>query len=328
MAANQAPRGIVPVAALFCVAASAAATVTGALLYIAAVSVTLLITTLVAALLRALPRRMNGLIALLLAAALAGALRTLLAARAPAWLEAMGPALLFEAILLLCAPVALTLAAAEKAPFSRTVLPAAALLVTGAVRELLAAGTLMGVRLLPAGVSPDFGLGALGVITGGLVMALFCLRERDVFRYSIREGCAAGGCTVMLAAAAGLLMQAAVRLAPLPERVWPLLTVLLVGLLAALGARLMPEGMWREPFGDQPLWISAVIAVLTVLSREGVWWQGAVWQLAAAAVLGGALCLVAALMERVNNIHLPAPFRLAPAVVVAAGAALLAFAVL
>ena len=322
-------RGIAPSAALLCVAAAAAASVPAALLYTAGLSVTLLLTTAALAVLAPLSGGTRGISALLLTAALGGALRMLLSGYAPDWCAAMGPPVLYYAAFLLCAPVAELLAdAPERAGFRRLGLPALALLVIGIVRELLSAGTLMGVRLMSP-FSAAFGIGVLGLTTAGLIIALLCLRKHPVFGYSVRGGCVAGVCLFVGTTVCGILFSLVCRLLPIPERLFPLLAVLLTGLAALAGGRLFRgNDLWGPPFADRVLTVASALAILVVY-RSGWSWAQAVWMpVAAAAVLGLAFCLIAAAMTRIDNIHLPAPFKSAPAVLVAAGTVMLALSVL
>lgn len=322
-------RGISPAAALLCTAAAAAVSVPAALLYAAGLSVTLLLTAAVLAVLAPLSSGTRSLSALLLAAALGGAMRMLLSAYTPDWCAAMGPPVLYYAAFLLCAPVAEQLADDPgRAGLRRVGLPALALLVSGIVRELLSAGTLMGVRLMKP-LSPSFGIGVLGLTAAGLILALFCLREHPVFAYSVRGGCAAGVSLFVSTAVCGVLFSLICRLLPVPERLLPLLAVLLTGLAALAGGRLLRgSDLWSAPFADRVLPIASALAILTVY-RVGWNWAQTIWMpVASAAVLGLALCLIAAAMTRIDNIHLPAPFKSAPAVLIAAGSVMLALSVL
>jgi len=93
----------------------------------------------------------------------------------PAFTDRLPPLWLFYAAVFSCAPAAEEWS--ETPPTSgRVYLAALAPVVIGAVRELLAYGTMFAVRVLPAGLSADFAAGGSGVVAAGLFLALFCLR--------------------------------------------------------------------------------------------------------------------------------------------------------
>ena len=346
-----------------CLLAAGCGSLTAALLYIAGgapLLFLLLLTLLVLPPLNeASAGRTRNAALLLFAAALITSLRRLLSAFRPGWLEAMGPPGLAAAALLFAAPAAASLwekgrgtagkTSGGKKPggslsAGRCAACAGAFLLIGGVRELLSAGTLGGVRLLPSGVPvfPSFAFGAAGILATALLLAL--LRVRGQGRpvgYRIREGLLFALSAFVLTMAAGVLYAPLTRLFPLPA-VWrPFLAAALCGLLAlAGGALFQPKpneppvaGTARAVFADGTL---PVLATLTLLAAERRMEEAAALPFfggiaAAAAILGAACALVAAAVPRLDtsgNPHLPPSFRPLPVWLAAAGLAMLALSVL
>ena len=321
-------KGFATGSVLLALAVIAAASVNAALLYLSCGAGVLLVTALVVQLLRPLSGPTRALSAMLLSAALAAALRLLLAATAPGWLQDMGHELLYYSVFLLCGGTAAALAEREVTlPFGRYALFGALMLVTGAVRELLAGGTLLGLRLLDKGVSADFGRGAAGVIVAGLLLALFGVRERHVFHGGMKEGVCAAIAVTLTTLCAGLVYTVVTILLPSSEMLEPLPAVLFSG-LAALAGRALFRGMMLRPFfEDETLLAVSVITLLLVRPAADGW--GNLWvPLCAALAAGGVLLVFGAIYPRIDNTDLPAPFRTTPALVVVAGTALLALSVI
>lgn len=340
-------------AVFLCLLAAGCGSLTAALLYIAGGALLLFLLLLTLLLLPRLTGGTRNAALLLLAAALMISLRLLLSAFRPDWLEAMGPAGLTAAVLLFAAPAAASLwdkkafAAGSSAgglSAGRCAACAGALLAIGGVRELLSAGTLWGVRLLPSGFPAfsSFAFGAAGILAAALLLALFRIRGQGrPVGYRIREGLLFALCAFGLVLAAGALYAPLTRLFPLPSLWRPFLAAALCGLLAlAGGALFLPKpneppaaGTARAVFADGTLPALATLALLAAERRmEGAAALPLFGGLAAAAAILGATCaLTAAAVPRLDpsgNPHLPPAFRPLPVWLAAAGLAMLAFTVL
>ena len=331
-------------AVFLCLLAAGCGSLTAALLAIAGGALLLMLNLLMLFIFRPLSGRARSAASLFFAAALYTALRLALSAYRPDWLAAAGPEGLAAAAALFSAPAALSLR--EKPPVSgkRLALCAAALLVIGGVRELLSAGSLAGVRLLPGGfpVSDSFAFGAAGVITAALLLALFRIRGQGKLNgYRVSEGLVYAACAAGLTAAAGALFAPLTRLFPLPGLWNPFLAAALAGLLALAAGALFREKpneapvkeVFRAVFSDGTLPALAALAVLAADRKMAgapalPLFGGTV---AAGLVLGLACALAAAATPRLDtsgNPHLPASFRPLPVWLAAAGMAMLALSVL
>lgn len=331
-----APAAVCPAAAvLLCLLAAVMTSGRAALLYLADGALVILVGAVLLCLLKKVTGVLPLGISFLLTGTLGGCLRLLMAAFVPDSLELMGPAVYFWAVFLFCGPAAASLA--EGAPslsLGRVWLLGLGGLLLGLIREFLAAGTSFGVQLLTedlySGLSASFGLSAAGKIgvTGlflaGVWLAVWGVGERRLFPYSIRDGFRLGWTVAVMAALAGWL-AALLRLAASDSL--PFLGTwapfFFTALLFWLGGQVLP----RQPlFRDEVLGALCAFGVTAVSPTRGwdILWQPA----AVAAVLGTAICLFSALYARVDNIHLPKPFRTAPATVLLLAGALVAFAVL
>lgn len=308
-------------ACLLCLAAAAAASLPSALLLTAVLSCALLLCLLAAAGLKRLGPRLRGAACLLLAAGAAAGLIAL-SGPFPFLQEWMGPSLILTACILLCAPTALALTKEAGKPLTAGPLLAAGglLLLIGSLRELLAAGTLFGVRLLPAGLSDSFGYGAAGVLLAGVLLCLpsfkgHLLGDRRLFRCpppnALTFGAGLIWRTALAALPAALLAVFLPHTALLP---WALLsTALIAGLLlpedetVAAAAALLPTALL--PFFEEGLMCLLIIPAAGLLLGLGFW----LWGL---------------LYSRADNIHLPVPAKPGAAGLVTAGLALLALSVL
>ena len=330
MAQNVQKAGVRPDMVLLCLTAAASATAAGSLLYLAGISLLMVLAGSLTALLRPLSGRTSGPAALLLTAALAGCWRQLLAAWAPARLAEMGPAWLFFAVLLFSGPLAAGLAddVAGLSRLRRVLLPAAAVFVTGCLRELGSRGTIFGVRLLPWTLTRDLGFGASGVMLAGLVLALFRIRERTAFRCDRRSSVSAGALFALWALAAGILYGLVTAFLPIPELYRPL-TAVAAAVLTGLAFAAPAGGQtWGELFRSPTLTALAALALMAADGLADGRWQSLFFPMAAGIAVGIALMAAGALLTGVENIDLPVPFRTAPAVLVAAGTAMLALHVL
>lgn len=324
-----------PAGVLLCLLAAVMTSGRAALLYLADGALVILLAAVLLWLLKKVTGVLPAGVSFLMTGALGGVLRLLMAAFVPDWLPLMGPEAFYWAVFLFCGPAAAALA--EGTPSlspGRVWLLGLGGLLLGLLREFLSAGTLFGVRLLPgetySRLSASFGLSAAGKIgvTGlflaGVWLAVWGVGERRLFPYFIRDGFRLGWTAALTAALSGWL-AALLRLAA--GDVLPFLgtwaPLFFTALLFWLGGQLLP----REPlFRDGVLGALCAYCVMAVSPSAGwaILWQPA----AAAAVLGAALCLFAALYVRADNIHLPGPFRTAPATVLLLAGALVALAVL
>ena len=191
-------RGLAASTVLLCTGAAAGVSGFGGLLVTVFGAWLLLILIPLARLFRPLPSAIRQGALLLAAAFLATLARVLLLTYLPAFTDRLPPLWLFYAAVFSCAPAAEEWS--ETPPTSgRVYLAALAPVVIGAVRELLAYGTMFAVRVLPAGLSADFAAGGSGVVAAGLFLALFCLRGKPAaapYPAGISGRMAAGGCCV------------------------------------------------------------------------------------------------------------------------------------
>ncbi len=311
---------------------AAAALVSGraALLVIADVAAVVMLAALLLTLLRKGLGPLPAGASFLLTGTLGLCLQLVMAGFAPTWCAEMGADGLFFAVCLFCGPAAARIAEGRPA-FSagRLWLFALGGLTLGLARELLATGSLFGVRLF-GGISSSFGLtaagrpGLAGLFLTALFLALWGLRERRLFPYTTRDGLRIGvyaALTTLLSAwAAGGLRRV---LPASPARLGDLLALLIVALLVLIGGADMPkEAFFRDGV------LTACCALAAVWASRAASYA-LLWVPAAAA--GGialAFFLFAPLYGRTDNIHLPAPFRTAPATMLLIAGALVALSVL
>lgn len=331
-------------AVFLCLLAASCGSLTAALLVLAGGALFLLLNLLMLFIFRPLTGRARNAASLFFAAALYTALRLALSAYRPAWLAAMGPEWLTAALFLFSAPAAVTLM--EKKPVSskRLALCSLALLVIGGVRELLSAGTLAGVRILPDGfpVSDSFAFGGAGLIIAALLLALFRIRgQGKLISYRVPEGLLYAVGALGLTIAAGAFFALLTRLFPLPGLWRPFLAAALAGLLAlAVGAALREKpneapvkATLRAVFMDGTL---PALATLAVLAADRKMAEAEALPLfggtaAAALILGLACALIAAAVPRLDtsgNPHLPVSFRPLPVWLAAAGMTMFVLSVL
>ncbi len=331
-------------AVFLCLLAAGCGSLTAALLVLAGGGLLLLLNLLMLRIFRPLAGPAKNAASLLFAAALYTALSLALSAWRPAWREAMGPEGLAAALLLFSAPAALSLDEKPPLPAWRPVRCAAALLLTGGVRELLSAGTLAGVRLLPEGfpLSDSFAFGGAGLVAAALLLALVRVRGKGrLSGYRVPEGLLYAACAAGLTAAAGALFAPLTRVFPLPPAWRPFFAAALAGLLAlAVCAPLRQKpneapakGTLRAVFSDGTL---PALAALAVLAADRCLPEAAALPLyggiaAAALILGLGCALIAAAaprLEPAGNPHLPPSFRPLPVWLAAAGLAVFALSVL
>lgn len=332
-------------AIFLCLLAAGCGSLKAALLTVSAGAACLLLSLLALGALRPLTGGWRSAAALILSAALTTAVRLGLYALSPSWSEAMGPSELATATLLFSGPAACSLMNRPAALTPGRIFgSAAALLGIGAARELLSAGSLMEVRLLPdnALLSSSFGFGAAGIVLTGVLMALFRLRGQGrVFGVRPREGgvfalCAAARCVVV-----GGMYTLFTRVLPLPEawRLWA--AALTAAVLSLLGQALFAPKQNASPMRDVARWASGdatlgTLAILTVIVVDARLLQAAPLAAfglftAGAAILFALCALVTAAVPRLDtsgNIHLPVSFRPLPVLVTMAGLAMLALSVL
>lgn len=92
----------------------------------------------------------------------------------------------------------------------------------------------MGVRLLWDGLSKDFGLGGLGLLTAALLLSICGLKQRWSWQYSVRESAQAGGLLFLCTALAGCIAAPLYRL-DLPAGIREFLPALLLCLTLLIG---------------------------------------------------------------------------------------------
>ena len=332
MSSTSAKSSVDALAVALCLGAAASASVTAALVTVSAGAIVLLLTGLVLSLLRMKAGTARTAAALLFALALSASVQMWLNAARSAWVPDGFTLSLLGAALLFCGPAAARmLDTPPEAGLGRTLVFALALPVIGGIRELLAAGSLMGVRLLPDAfpVSISFAGGAAGLVAAGLLMALFGLRFRGMVRLTPRDGVRAGIAVGLTAIPAAMLYLLAARMIPLPTWGYPLFAPLSAALFAGVWSAVCPQGRLKPLFGES--WIPALVTLFLLGADSLSGGGGNGWAFGgtalAAAGLGLGVSLAAALLGKIENIHLPHAFRTAPAALTAAGLALLAFQV-
>lgn len=314
------------------IALAAAAIVSGraALLYTADIAAVVVLAAALLALLRKWLGPLPAGASFLLTGTLGLALQLFMAAYTPEWRAEMGADGLFFAVFLFCGPAAARVAEGRPT-FSPGKLWLFALggLTLGLTRECLASGTLFGVRLFD-GVSSSFGFsasgrpGISGLFLAALFLALWGLRERRLFPYTTRDGLRIGAyaalTTLLSAWAAGGLRRV---LPASPAFLGDLLALLIAALLVLIGGAAMPKEAF---FRDGVLTACCALAAVWASRAES---YALLWMPAAAAgVLALTFFLFAPLYGRTDNIHLPAPFRTAPATMLLIAGALVALSVL
>lgn len=182
----------------------------GTLLLLEMTAVQLLLGLCLSRLLRPLAGRGSGVAMGVFTAALAAVMQMALMAWKPGWWEEM-PTVLYYVLAFLSG------AMSARSEEWEEHLPkfgwwAGALLLLGGLREWLAAGRLMGVRLLWDGLSKDFGLGGLGLLTAALLLSICGLKQRWSWQYSVRESAQAGGLLFLCTALAGCIAAPLYRL--------------------------------------------------------------------------------------------------------------------
>lgn len=193
------------------------------------------------------------------------------------------------------------------------------ILVNGALRELLAAGTLFRIQILPASVSPDFGYGASGIILSGLLAGLWGWRTRKTFTLPMRDilpaAVTVGWQTLVTALPGTLLLY-------LMPSVSFYVILLLTAVTACLLYLLFPSGT------DCSLAAGAILlAGISLYLSPDSWfillvplWSGALYALA--------LLLFAGLYSRMDNMHLPERVKTTAATFTMVGIAMLGLSVL
>lgn len=312
---------------LFLISAAAAATLPAALLTIAAVCLTLAVTWLLALFLRPLGGSWSTALCLAVDGGIAWGLWELLSLR-ESWSIWRGPQWLFAAALLLCAPAATALAAdkREGTPPPSLLKLGGVVLLIGLIREVLGAGTLFGIRLLPA-FSDSFLYGAAGILTAGLCLPLAGWRERRLFRcpdWECLSAGAAGGVRTLLGGIPGVLLLWLIPDAP-PLAIL-ILTSVSVGVFGALLEGAYHQEGGRLAMGDGVLAVAAIMALQAARSATGWWlWSSPLWT---GLLVGLGLSLFVVLYNRIDNLHIPAGMRTVPATLVVVGGIMLAFQVL
>ena len=312
--------GLAASTVLLCTGAAAGVSGFGGLLVTVFGAWLLLILIPVARLFRPLPAAIRQGALLLTAAFLATLSRVLLLAYWPAVADRLPPLWLFYAMVFSCAPAAEEWS--ETPPSGgRVYLAALAPVVIGAVRELLAYGTVFAVRLLPAGLSADFAAGGSGVVVAGLLLALFFLRGKPVAPPRPAGGILPAALAALTALAAGVLLS-------LLRMIWPVFPEEWLPSAAAFVTAVAALSWLYKPEAADGVWMAAAAFTAWLSCRSAGIWQALLWQLAGAAILFAVGCLFAAVWYRVDNSDLPRPFRSAPALLTTAGVLWLALAVL
>lgn len=322
-------------AVAYCLAAAACGTLTGSLTVLGAGCASLLLIGTVLRLWGHKPSPLRSACALLPAAALAAAVPRLVALARPDWLPAgsggaaEGSLTLLGACLLMTGPAAERLTDGEIPPTRKFLAACLALPAIGGVRELLSSGSLWGVRLLPDTLpySPSFFEGAAGLITAGLLLALFRVRFPGFFRLRLYDGLWAGAAAVLLFWLTGGSFAVLVQWIPLP-RGWSAVGAgLLAGLTLLVWGSVVPAGPLRSWLREPTLAALAAGALwgMEGFLRDSGFWETTIGLLLAAIVLFAALAAAGALLDRVDHFSLPPFARLAPAALVTSGLVLLAF---
>ena len=311
-------------------AAAAMASGRASLAYIAGIAAVVLLSSALLGLLRRVFGPLPAGVPLILTGTMGLGLDWMWAAYAPSLRTEMGAAGLFFAVFLFCGPAAADLAEGRPS-FScgRIWLFALGGLLLGLFREVLASGTLYGVAVLD-GLNSGFGLtpsgrpGLAGLFIAALFLALWGLRERRLFPYSTRDGLRIGAAAaplVLLSSwGAGILRRF------LPDPAAPygdLLALCVIALFVLIGGAVLPKERF---FRDRVLTACCALAAVWASRAEAaaLFWIPA----AAAGVIALVFFLFAPLYGRTDNIHLPAAFRTAPAVMLLIAGALVALSVL
>ena len=200
-----------------------------------------------------------------------------------------------------------------------------ALLLLGGLREWLAAGRLMGVRLLWDGLSKDFGLGGLGLLTAALLLSICGLKQRWSWQYSVRESAQAGGLLFLCTALAGCIAAPLYRL-DLPAGIREFLPALLLCLTLLIGRSVSRSASRRDMLADPALAAAGYAALLCLRDVTTVWWSALLIVLGVSLLAG---CLVAAFgaaASRLDSPGLPAFWKTSPVLLMTAGMAVYAFA--
>ncbi len=317
------PTGVSAAAAFFCVLAAACTTVRVTLLLLELTAVVLLLCAGLARLLRPLAGRGTPLALAVFAVALAGAMHMALLAWRPAWWAELHMPQYYLTAFLAGAFAAQECAWMEH--LHRYGWWALALLVLGCLREWLAYGRLMGVRLFWDGLSQDFGVGGLGLILAALLLAVCGLRQHWSWNYSIRESASAGWSVFISITLAGVVTNLLCRL-DLPvweETFWPALSLCVV-LFIARGICRSPT--WQTLLADPALAATGYATLLMVRHTTTVWWQGLLLICGAALCAGVLVAAFGAAASRLDSPGLPSRFKTSPALLATAGVALYAFA--
>lgn len=323
MAETMKPRGISLAAAFFCVLAAGCASVRGALLLLEMTAVQLLLGLCLSRLLRPLTGRGSGVAMGVFTAALAAVMQMALMAWKPGWWEEM-PTVLYYVLAFLSG------AMSARSEEWEEHLPkfgwwAGALLLLGGLREWLAAGRLMGVRLLWDGLSKDFGLGGLGLLTAALLLSICGLKQRWSWQYSVRESAQAGGLLFLCTALAGCIAAPLYRL-DLPAGIREFLPALLLCLTLLIGRSVSRSASRRDMLADPALAAAGYAALLCLRDVTTVWWSALLIVLGVSLLAG---CLVAAFgaaASRLDSPGLPAFWKTSPVLLMTAGMAVYAFA--
>lgn len=313
-------RGLTASTVLLCTGAAAGVSGFGGLLVTVFGAWLLLILIPLARLFRPLPSAIRQGALLLAAAFFATLARVLLLTYLPAVTDRLPPLWLFYAVVFSCAPAAEQWS--ETPPTSgRVYLAALAPVVIGAVRELLAYGTMFAVRVLPAGLSADFAAGGSGVVAAGLFLALFCLRGKPAAAPYPARGIPAAAAAALTALIAGVLLS-------LLRLIWPVFPDEWLPAAAAFMTAVAALFWLYKPDIADGVWMAAAAFTVWISCRSAALWPALLWQLAGAAILFAVGCLFAGIWYRLDNSDLPGPFRSAPALLTTAGVLWLALAVL
>ena len=323
MAETMKPRGISLAAAYFCVLAAACSSTRGALLLLEMTAVQLLLGLCLSRLLRPLAGRGGGVNMGIFTVALAAMMQTALMAWKPDWWEEV-PTVLYYVLAFL------TGALSARSEEWEEHLPkfgcwAAALLLLGGLREWLATGRLMGVRLLWDGLSKDFGLGGLGLLTAALLLAVCGLKQRWSWQYSNRESAQAGALLFLCTALAGGIAAPLYRL-DLPVGVREFLPALLLCLTLLIGRCVSRSPNRRDMLADPALAAAGYAALLCLREISSVWWMALLIVLGVSLLAGCLTAAFGAAANRLDSPGLPAFWKTSPVLLITAGVVIYAFA--
>mgnify|MGYP000917781621 FL=1 len=183
----------------------------------------------------------------------------------------------------------------------------------------------MGVRLLWDGLSKDFGLGGLGLLTAALLLSICGLKQRWSWQYSVRESAQAGGLLFLCTALAGCIAAPLYRL-DLPAGIREFLPALLLCLTLLIGRSVSRSASRRDMLADPALAAAGYAALLCLRDVTTVWWSALLIVLGVSLLAG---CLVAAFgaaASRLDSPGLPAFWKTSPVLLMTAGMAVYAFA--